>query len=161
MDVGVVIPQGWTGEYDGWDPDRAWKRTAWLARQADVLGFESIWLFDHFHTVPEPTMNTVFECWTATAGLSRDTSSIKIGQMVTCNGYRSPALLAKMASTVDVMSHGRVICGLGAGWYEHEWRAYGDEFPETTDRMRAFSEACQVVLKMWTEEKWGAVDDNC
>jgi alkanesulfonate monooxygenase SsuD/methylene tetrahydromethanopterin reductase-like flavin-dependent oxidoreductase (luciferase family) len=73
--------------------------------------------------------------------------------MVTCNGYRNPALLAKVASTVDVMSHGRGICGLGAGWYEHEWLAYGYGFPETRERMRAFREAVEIVVKMWTDEK--------
>jgi alkanesulfonate monooxygenase SsuD/methylene tetrahydromethanopterin reductase-like flavin-dependent oxidoreductase (luciferase family) len=72
---------------------------------------------------------------------------------VTCNGYRNPPLLAKIASTVDVMSHGRAICGLGAGWYEHEWNAYGYGFPETRDRMRAFREAVEIVVKMWTTER--------
>jgi alkanesulfonate monooxygenase SsuD/methylene tetrahydromethanopterin reductase-like flavin-dependent oxidoreductase (luciferase family) len=73
--------------------------------------------------------------------------------MVTCNGYRNPALLAKMASTVDVMSHGRLICGLGAGWYEHEWRAYGYGFPDVPVRMGMFREACQIISRMWTEDK--------
>ena len=97
-------------------------------------------------------METVFECWTITAALARDTQRVNIGQMVTCNGYRNPALLAKMASTVDVLSHGRLYCGVGAGWYEHEWRAYGYGFPETRDRMRAFREAVQIMTKMWTED---------
>jgi F420-dependent oxidoreductase-like protein len=98
-------------------------------------------------------METTFECWSITAGLARDTSSINIGQMVTCNGYRNPALLAKIASTIDVMSAGRLLCGLGAGWYEHEWRAYGYGFPDVPERMRAFREAVEIVVKMWTEEK--------
>jgi F420-dependent oxidoreductase-like protein len=98
-------------------------------------------------------METTFECWTITAALARDTSRVKIGQMVTCNGYRNPALLAKMASTVDVLSHGRLYCGLGAGWYEQEWRAYGYGFPETRARMRMFREACEIVMKMWTEDE--------
>ena len=72
-----------------------------------------------------PTLETTFECWTITAALARDTKRVKVGQMVTCLGYRNPALLAKIASTVDVLSHGRLYCGIGAGWYEHEWRAYG------------------------------------
>jgi alkanesulfonate monooxygenase SsuD/methylene tetrahydromethanopterin reductase-like flavin-dependent oxidoreductase (luciferase family) len=72
---------------------------------------------------------------------------------VTCNGYRNPALLAKIASTTDVMSHGRLICGLGAGWYEHEWRAYGYGFPDVPERMGAFREACEIIHKMWTEDK--------
>jgi alkanesulfonate monooxygenase SsuD/methylene tetrahydromethanopterin reductase-like flavin-dependent oxidoreductase (luciferase family) len=71
--------------------------------------------------------------------------------MVTCNGYRNPALLAKIASTVDVMSHGRLIFGFGAGWYEHEWRAYGYGFPDVPTRMGMFREACEIIHRMWTE----------
>ena len=93
--------------------------------------WESIWVYDHFHTIPQPTMETTFECWTITATLARDTERVRIGQMVGCNGYRNPALYAKIASTVDVASHGRLDAGIGAGWYEHEWRAYGYGFPET------------------------------
>jgi F420-dependent oxidoreductase-like protein len=98
-------------------------------------------------------METTFECWTITAGLARDTKRVKVGQMVTCNGYRNPALLAKIASTTDVLSHGRLICGLGAGWYEHEWRAYGYGFPDVPVRMGMFREACEIVYRMWTEDK--------
>ncbi len=108
-------------------------------------------MFDHFHTVPAPEIETTFECWTITATLSRDTSRVKIGQMVTCNGYRSPALYAKLASTVDVASHGRLYAGIGAGWYEHEWRAYGYGFPETRERLARLAEACEIIHRMWTE----------
>jgi F420-dependent oxidoreductase-like protein len=151
---GAFVPQGWRMdlvEID--DPVEAYEAMTRVGLAAEKAGYDSIWVFDHFHTVPTPEIETCFEAWTITAGLARDTSSIKIGQMVTCNGYRNPALLAKVASTVDVMSHGRAICGLGAGWYEHEWRAYGYGFPELRDRMRAFAEAVQIVVKMWTDEK--------
>jgi F420-dependent oxidoreductase-like protein len=124
-----------------------------VAQVADDGPWDSIWVYDHFHTVPTPEIETCFECWTTTAGLVRDTKRINVGQMVTCNGYRHPALLAKMASTVDVMSHGRLYFGLGAGWYEHEWRAYYGDFPDTPDRMRAFREACNIIHGMWTEER--------
>jgi len=87
-----------------------------------------------------------------TAALARDTQRVKVGHMVTCNGYRSPSLLAKMASTVDVLSHGRLLFGLGAGWYEHEWVAYGYPYPETRERMGAFREACEIISRMWTED---------
>jgi alkanesulfonate monooxygenase SsuD/methylene tetrahydromethanopterin reductase-like flavin-dependent oxidoreductase (luciferase family) len=73
--------------------------------------------------------------------------------MVTCNGYRNPALLAKIASTVDVASHGRLLCGFGAGWYEHEWLAYGFGYPETRERMGMFREAVEIIHKMWTEDE--------
>ncbi len=124
-----------------------------VGQAAEQAGYDSIWVYDHFHTVPTPTMETTFECWSITAGLARDTKTIKIGQMVTCNGYRNPALLAKIASTTDVMSNGRLLCGLGAGWYEHEWRAYGYGFPDIPDRMKAFREAVEIVVRMWTEDK--------
>jgi F420-dependent oxidoreductase-like protein len=151
---GTFVPQGWRMdlvEID--DPIEQYEAMTQVGLAAEKAGYDSIWVFDHFHTVPTPEIETCFEAWTVTAGLARDTKHIRIGQMVTCNGYRNPALLAKIASTVDVMSHGRAICGLGAGWYEHEWRAYGYGFPETRDRMRAFREAVEVVIRMWTDEK--------
>jgi F420-dependent oxidoreductase-like protein len=135
------------------DPLAQYEAMTAVGRDAEKAGFDSIWVYDHFHTVPTPEMETTFECWSITAGLARDTSTIKIGQMVTCNGYRNPALLAKIASTIDVMSAGRLLCGLGAGWYEHEWRAYGYGFPDVPERMRAFREAVEIIVKMWTEEK--------
>ena len=154
VEFGVFVPQGWRMDLaEIEDPVEQYEAMTNVGRVADETGaFDSIWLYDHFHTVPEPTMNTVFECWMATAGLARDTSRVKIGQMVTCNGYRNPALLAKMASTADVMSDGRLLFGLGAGWYEHEWRAYGYGFPEVPERMRAFKESCEIIHGMWTED---------
>ena len=70
MKLGVIVPQGWTGEYDGWDPLDAWRRTVEIAQQADRLGFESIWLFDHFHTVPRPTDEITFESFTSLSALA-------------------------------------------------------------------------------------------
>jgi F420-dependent oxidoreductase-like protein len=151
---GVFVPQGWRMdlvEID--DPIEQYEAMTRAAKAADAEpGWDSIWVFDHFHTVPTPEIETTFECWTITATLVRDTTRVRVGQMVTCNGYRNPALLAKIASTVDVASHGRLIIGLGAGWYEHEWRAYGYGFPETRDRMGAFREAVEIVHRMWTEQ---------
>jgi F420-dependent oxidoreductase-like protein len=151
---GVFVPQGWRMdlvEID--DPIVQYEAMTNVGKVAEEVGFDSIWVFDHFHTVPTPEIETCFEAWTICAGLARDTSTVKIGQMVTCNGYRNPALLAKIASTVDVMSHGRLMCGLGAGWYEHEWRAYGYGFPDIPTRMKMFKEAAEIVVRMWTEEK--------
>lgn len=154
VQYGVFVPQGWRMDLvEIADPVEKYEAMTRVAKAADSIAtFDSIWVYDHFHTVPKPTQEAVFECWTITAALARDTQRVKVGQMVTCNGYRSPALLAKIASTVDVLSHGRLYCGLGAGWYEHEWRAYGYGFPETRERMRAFREAVQLIVKMWTEE---------
>ncbi|MEO8611273.1 MAG: LLM class F420-dependent oxidoreductase [Chloroflexota bacterium] len=151
---GAFVPQGWRMdlvEID--DPIEQYEAMTRVGLAAEDAGYDSIWVFDHFHTVPTPEIETTFEAWTITAGLARDTKRVKIGQMVTCNGYRNPALLAKIASTVDVMSHGRAICGLGAGWYEHEWLAYGYGFPDVPNRMKAFREAVEIVTRMWTDEK--------
>jgi F420-dependent oxidoreductase-like protein len=153
-EFGVFVPQGWRMDLtEIEDPVEQYEAMTSAGKKAEELGFDSVWVYDHFHTVPEPTKNTVFECWTITAGLARDLKKAKVGQMVSCNGYRNPALLAKMASTVDVMSDGRLLFGLGAGWYEHEWLAYGYGFPEVPERMRAFKEACEIIHRMWTEDE--------
>lgn len=154
MRFGVFVPQGWKNDLDEIaDPIEQYEAMTQVARLADAGPWDSIWVFDHFHTFPEPTVNTTFEAWTVTATLARDTSRVNIGQMVGCNGYRHPSLYAKMASTVDVASRGRLYAGLGAGWYEHEWKAYGYEWAEVPARMAAFREAVQIVHKMWTEDE--------
>lgn len=152
---GVFVPQGWRMDLtEIADPVEQFEAMTAVARAADAdPAWDSIWVYDHFHTVPEPTMETTFECWTITATLARDTERVKIGQMVGCNGYRNPALYAKIASTVDVASHGRLYAGIGAGWYEDEWRAYGYGFPDVPERMRMFREAVRIIHAMWTEEK--------
>jgi F420-dependent oxidoreductase-like protein len=151
---GIFPPQGWKMDLMAIsDPVEQYAAMTAVAREADKGAWDSIWVFDHFHTVPEPTMNTTFECWTITSTLARDTERVKIGQMVACNGYRNPALSAKIASTVDVASKGRLLFGYGGGWYEHEWRAYGYGFPETGPRMRMFREGVEIIHKMLTEDK--------
>src|SRR5438128_4120136 len=154
MKFGLLVPQGWRMDLVGIaDPIEAYETMTRVAQEAETVGFDSIWLVDHFHTTPRPSQEVTFECWTTTAALARDTRDIRIGQTVTCNGYRNPALLAKMASTVDVLSHGRLNFGIGAGWFEHEYHAYGYDYPETPERLRRLSEAVQVILAMWTQEE--------
>jgi F420-dependent oxidoreductase-like protein len=151
---GVFVPQGWRLDLvEIRDPVEQFEAMTAVAKAVDAEpAWDSIWVYDHFHTVPRPELETTFECWTITATLARDTNRVNIGQMVGCNGYRNPALYAKIASTVDVASHGRLDAGIGAGWYEHEWRAYGYGFPETPERMRMFREAVEIIHKMWTED---------
>ena len=153
MEYGLLVPQGWRMDLVGLPPVEAYETMTRVAQEAETLGYDSIWLFDHFHTVPTPTQEVTFECWTSTAALARDTKRVRIGQMVTCNGYRNPALLAKMASTVDTLSHGRLNLGIGAGWYEHEFLAYGYDFPDGPTRLRQLREAVQVILAMWTQDE--------
>jgi F420-dependent oxidoreductase-like protein len=154
LKFGLLVPQGWTMDLAHIkDPVEAYETMTRVAQTADEVGFASAWLVDHFHTIPYPSQEVTFECWMSTAALARDTSNIRIGQMVTCNSYRHPALLAKMASTVDVLSHGRLNFGIGAGWYEHEYRAYGYAYPDAPERLRQLREAVQVIRAMWTQEE--------
>jgi probable F420-dependent oxidoreductase len=148
MQVGLMAPQGWKGEYDGWAADAAWERTVELARQADALGFESLWVFDHFHTVPRPAEEITFESFTALTALAMATERVRLGHMVICAGFRNPALTAKMASTIDVISGGRFELGIGAGWKEEEWRAYGYGFPSLGERMEALGDQLGVIRAM-------------
>jgi F420-dependent oxidoreductase-like protein len=154
MKYGIVLPNGWTMSLVGIkDPVEAYETMTNVARAADETGFASIWLVDHFHTVPVPSQEVTFECWMSLAALARDTKRIRVGPIVTCNSYRNPALLAKMASTLDVLSHGRLNFGIGAGWYEHEYRAYGYPFPSAPERLRQLREALQVLHAMWEQEE--------
>ncbi len=154
MDYGIIVPQGWRLDLVGIaDPIEAYEAMTRVAKEAETLGFHSLWLYDHFHTIPIPAQEITFECWISTAALARDTAHMRIGQMVTCNSYRNPALLAKMASTVDALSHGRLVLGIGAGWYEHEYRAYGYPYPETGERLGRLHEAIQIILAMWTQDE--------
>ena len=148
MQVGLMAPQGWKGEYDGWDAADAWSRTIELARHAEDLGFEALWVFDHFHTVPQPTDEITFESFTVLAALAMATARVRLGHMVICTGFRNPALTAKMASTIDVISGGRFELGIGAGWKEEEWRAYGYGFPTIGERMGALGDSLEIIRAM-------------
>ncbi|MBA2381760.1 MAG: TIGR03560 family F420-dependent LLM class oxidoreductase [Chloroflexi bacterium] len=148
MQVGLLVPQGWKGEYDGWDPADAWARTIELARQAEEVGFESIWVFDHFHTVPVPTDEITFESFSVLAALAMATRRVRLGHMVVCTGFRNPAHTAKLASTLDVISGGRFELGIGAGWKKDEWEAYGYGFPPIGERMDAFGDDLEVITRM-------------
>ncbi|MDH3292830.1 MAG: LLM class F420-dependent oxidoreductase [Acidimicrobiia bacterium] len=152
IEFGVFIPQGWKMELASIDdPQAKWAKAVDIAQQAEQLGFDSLWVYDHFHNVPRPAHETMFECWTTMAAVSQLTSTIKLGQMVGCAPYREPSLLAKITSNIDVMSGGRLIWGIGAGWYEHEFDGYGYPFPKPADRIRMMSETVEIVTRMWSE----------
>ena len=151
MRFGLFIPQGWKLDLAGIAPKDHWSAMLDVARVAESGPFESIWVFDHFHTVPVPTEEATHEAWTLMAGLGAATSRVRLGQMCTCMGYRNPAYLAKVAATVDVISGGRVEMGIGAGWYEHEWEAYGYGFPTAGERLRQLDEGVQIMRQLWTE----------
>jgi F420-dependent oxidoreductase-like protein len=125
-------------------------REAWL--EADRLGFDTAWGHDHVlnqNDIAQPED----EGWTALAALLALTRQIRGGLMVTANTFRHPSLLAKMATTCDHISNGRVLVGLGAGWFEEEHREYGLELPPIPERMRRLAEACQILKALWTEPR--------
>src|SRR6266566_2830141 len=154
MKFGLALPQGTQMELAGiTDPVEAYETMTSVALTAEEVGFDSLWLSDAFW--PGDSTQFLFECWTTTAALARDTKRARIGQLVTYSGLRRPALLAKMASTVDVMSHGRLTLGIGSGYpgLEAQFRAYGYDFPECAVRSRQLREAVQILLAMWTREE--------
>ena len=121
---GAFVPQGWKMELAGIEgADAKWAKAVEVAVQAEALGYDSIWVYDHVHNVPVPAHEAVFECWTTLAALSQRTARVRLGQMVGCASYRNPALLAKIAANIDVISGGRLDWGVGAGWYQQEYEA--------------------------------------
>ncbi|WP_216911990.1 LLM class F420-dependent oxidoreductase [Nocardia noduli] len=152
MRFGIFIPQGWRLDLVGIDPASQWTVMRDLAQRADASDiWESLWVYDHFHTVPVPTEEATHEAWTLMSAFAATTSRIRLGQMCTAMSYRNPAYLAKVAATVDLISGGRVEMGIGGGWYEHEWRAYGYGFPSAGDRLRRLDEGVQIFQQAWTK----------
>ena len=142
-----------------------------VALEAERLGFDSVWLCDHFLTVPvdayargvdgvrsgsegrDDCSTPLLECWTTLSALARDTRRLRLGTRVLCHSYRLPSVLAKMGATLDVISGGRLELGLGAGWLEHEYRAYGVPFPRIGERIAQLDEGVEIIRRMWTEPR--------
>lgn len=143
-----------------------------VSQKAERYGFDSVWLCDHFLTIspddyvkdagfagesgeaqsgPPPTSLPLLECWTALSALARDTTRLRLGTSVLCNSYRHPSVLAKMAATLDVISGGRLDLGMGAGWFQREFDAYGIPFPPVRERVSALAEALEVMKAVWTQ----------
>ena len=156
MQFGLTIPQGWRGgdlplEQEN-NPVKQYEFSKCIAIAADDLGFDSLYAYDHFipHYKDDIEKN-IFECFTLLSAIAAITGNIKIGQLVVCNSYRNPALLAKMLSTLDVISNGRAELGVGAGWYEHEYVAYGYDFPSNLIRIKQLDESLDIIKAMWTK----------
>jgi F420-dependent oxidoreductase-like protein len=149
---GAFVPQGWKLEYSGTDAAAAWARSKELAQLAESLGYDHLWVYDHVETVPRREPTHMFEAFTLLAAVAQHTSTIKLGQLVTCAAYRNPGLLAKTAACLDVLSGGRLILGVGAGWYEREYQAYGYDFPSPGTRIAMLDEALDVIPRLWSDE---------
>lgn len=151
MRFGLFIPQGWRLDLVGIAPQDQWQVMRDLAAYADAGPWDSLWVYDHFHTVPMPTAEATHEAWTLMAAYAATTNRIKLGQMCTAISYRNPAYLAKVAATTDIISGGRVQMGIGGGWYEHEWRAYGYGFPSAGVRLARLDEGVQIMRAAWRD----------
>jgi alkanesulfonate monooxygenase SsuD/methylene tetrahydromethanopterin reductase-like flavin-dependent oxidoreductase (luciferase family) len=149
---GVFVPQGWKLEYTGWSGPDAWARSVELAEQSEQLGYHHLWVYDHVETVPRREPTHCFEAYTMLAALSQRTTTIRLGQLVTCASYRNAGLLAKEAACIDVYSGGRLILGLGAGWFGREYEAYGYPYLPDRDRLRVLDESLEVIKRLWSEE---------
>ncbi|MEI5097682.1 TIGR03560 family F420-dependent LLM class oxidoreductase [Streptomyces sp. PmtG] len=140
--------------FPGTMDNQLFDRVVEMAHTAEASGFDSVWTMDHVHqiaSVGEPD-EPILEAYTTLAALAAVTSSVRLGVLVSCNGFRNPALLAKMVTTIDVISKGRAILGIGAGWHEDECHAYGLDFQTTGERLKALAEAVQVCRAMFTEQ---------
>lgn len=125
-------------------------KKVWL--EAETVGFDSAWLYDHLYALRNRTEDCL-ECWTTISALAALTSRIRIGSLVLCNSFRHPALVAKMSATLDVISRGRLNLGIGAGWREEEYKAYGMSFPETRERIEQLEESLRILKTMWTQDE--------
>lgn len=151
MRFGLFIPQGWRLDLVDIPTDKHWSVMRDLATYADNSTWDSVWVYDHFHTVPVPTDEATHEAWTLMSAFAATTERVKLGQMCTAMSYRNPAYLAKVAATVDIISGGRTQMGIGGGWYEHEWRAYGYGFPSAGERLGRLDEGVQIMRDAWRD----------
>jgi len=131
----------------------SWHELLSLWQEVDTLGFDSAWVFDHFLPIFSDPTGPCLEGWTVLSALAMATKKVRLGVLVTGNTYRHPAVLAKMATTVDIISGGRLILGIGAGWFELEHQTYGIAFPKVADRLKMLDETLEVVKRLWTEER--------
>lgn len=148
MKVGFILPLGESREL-GRPPSYAEIRAQ--ARQAEAAGFDSVWLYDHLlYRFPDRPQSGVHECWSILGGLAEATTRVELGTLVLCAPWRDPALLAKMAVTMDEVSGGRLILGVGAGWHEPEFTAFGYPFDHLASR---FAEALRIIAPLLKEGK--------
>ena len=142
MRFGVTLPQ----------IKRSWQEARAAAVEFDRLGFDSAWVCDHLCSVPIPTL-PIFEAWSELAAVAAITERVELGTLVTPPFFRNPAILAKQVATIDQVSNGRTIVGLGCGWFATEFEAYGCPFPPVGERLKALQETIEVMKRLWSEER--------
>jgi alkanesulfonate monooxygenase SsuD/methylene tetrahydromethanopterin reductase-like flavin-dependent oxidoreductase (luciferase family) len=139
---GVTLPQ----------IKRTWEEARAAAIEFDELGFDSLWVCDHLYGVPMPNL-PIFEAWSELAAVAALTRRVELGTLVTPPYFRNPAVFAKQVATIDHIANGRTIVGLGAGWFASEFEGYGCPFPSLRDRLRALDDTCEIMKRMWSEER--------
>ncbi len=154
IQVGLTLPQGWLDEFPDNNAYDQFLFSKSVALKAEQLGYDAGYVYDHFipyygdkRTLP------FFEAYTLLSAVAAITTKLRVGQVVTCNSYRLPSLLAKMSSTLDAISNGRLEFGIGAGWFEHEYNSYGYQFDSASTRIEQLDESLIIIKKMWQKEK--------
>jgi len=145
--AGIYMPNGVQGEFAGWDPVRAWERSLQIGELGERLGFDAVWVPDHLQNIRRQDDSPTFESFVHLAALAGRTQRVRLGQGVICAGFRNPALLAKMAATLDVASGGRAELAIGAGWNEWEYAGFGYSFPPIAERLKLMEETLEVVTR--------------
>jgi F420-dependent oxidoreductase-like protein len=140
VEFGVMLPQ----------IKRSWEEAKAAAVEIERLGYHSVWFNDHLYGIPMPAI-PILEAWTALSAVGAVTCRVELGTLVSPIGFRNPALFAKMVATLDQISGGRVIVGLGSGWFAQEFSGYGIGFPPVADRLAQLDEGIQLMRRMWSE----------
>ncbi|MDE1828966.1 MAG: TIGR03560 family F420-dependent LLM class oxidoreductase [Thaumarchaeota archaeon] len=154
IQIGLTLPQGWLDEFPSKNPNEQFLFSKSVALYAEKLGYDAGYVYDHF--IPYYGNNSngpFFEAYTLLSAIASATRKLRIGQVVTCNSYRHPSLLAKMTSTLDAISNGRLEFGIGAGWFEEEYISYGYKFDSAMSRIEQLDESLTIIKKMWKNEK--------
>jgi alkanesulfonate monooxygenase SsuD/methylene tetrahydromethanopterin reductase-like flavin-dependent oxidoreductase (luciferase family) len=154
---GVMLAQGWKGELSEVPAHTSWQVAQEWAGHAEDLGFDGVWVFDHFQPYPRRDASPVLEAWTTLSALSQTTRDVVLGTLVSCAAYRHPGVTAKMAATLGVLSQGRFCLGLGAGWDQPEFAAFGVPFRSASERSDSLERTLRTCRASWT----GADPDPC
>ena len=154
VQIGLTLPQGWLDEFPTEHPYEQFLFSKKVALTAEKLGYVAGYVYDHFVSHPSnDRSDTLFEAYMLLSAISSVTSKLRIGQIVTSNSFRHPSLLAKMTSTLDAISNGRLEFGMGAGWFESEYDSYGYKFDDLKTRVEQLDESITIIKKMWQNQK--------